>query len=133
MAGFEYRNTLSGTIPTPAKDIVAADAFWLTVKPGDLCKLDATGKAIASTATDLVHYGVVVAKEFIREKGDEKIIKVYIDRNAVYEAVVSAGAPILGAKHPVTADFKVNASITTTPSVQIQKILPGGTVLVSLL
>lgn len=133
MAGFEYRGTISGISPTPAEDIIAADAYYLITKPGDLCKLDGTGKAIASTATDTVHYGAVVAKEFVREQGDAKIIKVRIDRNALYEAVISAGTPILGGKYPITADFKVNASINTTPSVVVQKILPSGTVIVSLL
>lgn len=133
MAGLEYRSTISGTVPTPAIDTVAADAFWLTVKPGDLCKLDAAGKAVTSVVADLVHYGVVAAKEFIREKGDLKIIKIRVDRNAVYEAEVSAGTPVVGGKYEITSAFKVNASGTTTPSVIVRKIIPGGTVHVSLL
>lgn len=133
MPGLEYRSSQTGSAPTPAVDVVALDAYYTACLPGDCVKLDANGLVIKSVVADVSHYGVVVGREIIREKGDVKAVKVRIARDAIYEAAVSGGTPKIGLKCEITTDFRVNAAGVTTPSVQIQRILPGGTVLVTLL
>jgi len=134
MAGFEYRGTTSNTVPTPALDVVCDDTYWTTAQPNDVVAVNGSGKVIAAAASTAGAgiFGVVAAKEFIREKGDVKTIKVRTDRNAKYEAVIAAGTPVLFGQYEITADGKVDASKTTNKAVKVLEVR-NGTAIVQLL
>ena len=130
--GLEYRGTITNTVPTPAIDLICDDTYWATAQPNDGVKLNASGQVVASTATDKVLAGVVAAKEFIREKGDKKIIKVRLDKNAKYEVPIAAGTPVPFTAYELTADWKLDASKTTNASVKVLEVR-NGTAIVQLL
>lgn len=130
--GLEYRNTLSGTIPTPAVDTPCETAYWATVKPNDPVILNAAGLAVKAPITGTVT-GVVAAKEFMMEKETPKIVKIRFDKNAEYETKVVAGTPVVGGEYELDADGNVDASKATNKAVKVRKIYPEGTVLVTLL
>lgn len=131
MAGLEYRGTLTGTIPTPAKDYPCDATYWATVKPGDAVNFNASGNVIKAPITGPAS-GVLIAKEFIMEK-EAPIVKVRTDKSALYEAKVAAGTPVRFGEYELTATGEVDASKNTNKAVRVHQIYPEGTVLVSLL
>lgn len=132
MAKLEYRGSTDGNIPTPALDVTLDPAYFAVAKPNDPVKLNASGNVVLATATDPKLYGVLAAREYITRDATVKIGKVRTSRSALYEAVVSAGTPVPGTAYELTADGKVDASKTVNASVIVQKVLPGGNVLVTL-
>jgi hypothetical protein len=131
MAGLEYRGALTNTIPTPAKDFLCDTVYWPDAKPGDPVIFEASGKAVKAPITGKVQ-GVLAAKEYIMEK-EPPIVKVRLDKAALYEAEVTGGTPVVGGEYELTADVKVNVAANTNAAVKVQQILPEGTVIVTLL
>lgn len=129
--GLEYRGTLTGTIPTPAKDFPCDTTYWATVKPNDAVNFNASGNVIKAPTTGPVT-GVVAAKEFIREK-EAPIVKVRLDKNATYETKVVGGTPVIFGEYGLSADGDLDVANTTNKAARVQKIYPEGTVLVTLL
>ena len=131
MAGLEYRGTLTGTVPTPARDLPCNATYWETAKPNDAVIINASGEVAKAPITGPAA-GVLAAKEFIMEK-EAPIVKVRFDKNALYEAKVTGGTPVLFAEYELTATGEVNVAGTTNKAVKVQQILPEGTVKVTLL
>lgn len=133
MAGLEYRGNLSGVGITPAFDMEADDAYYTAAKPNEPVKRNASGKIVRATVTDASILGVMVAREIFRQGETPKYVKVRTDRQALYEAKVAAGVPVVGTSYELNADAELDATKTTNASVKVFKNLPNGNVIVTLL
>lgn len=122
---FRYRKSVDGDSISPVKDYNLDATYAATAKKGDVVRLNGSSEVVLAATGDANVLGVV--EGFVFEGIGEVFttVQVRITGNAIYEADVTGGTPVLGTAYGINGASTVDVADTAVPIVKVVEIVNG--------
>jgi hypothetical protein len=115
----------SGSVQT-AKDFTLDTTYAATAKADDVVRLNASQKVVLAATGDTDVLGVLVGFNFEGITATKPVVgKVMVEPDAVFEADVTGGTPLVGTAYGINGASTVDVADTAVPIVKVVEIVDG--------